>query len=171
MKDPDLIGRRLKAGPAGEQRTSQKVIQSLASLFFILMFVVSGFDHRLHWSHVPASLIIVADLAVVGALIIVFVVFKENSYTSAVIEVADTQKVISTGPYAVVRHPMYSGASLLVLCTPIALGSWIALPSAVLLMFVIILRLLDEEKFLARSLAGYQKYIAAVKFRLIPGVW
>jgi protein-S-isoprenylcysteine O-methyltransferase Ste14 len=170
-KDPALMARRLKAGPTGEQRTTQKVIQSLASLFFILMFIIPGFDHRLHWTHVPTLFIIVADMAVVCGLVIVFFVFRENSYTSAVIEVADAQKVIDTGPYAVVRHPMYSGAFLMVLFTPVGLGSWWGLPFAFLLMAVIILRLLDEEDFLRQNLPGYQVYSAQVKFRLVPGVW
>jgi protein-S-isoprenylcysteine O-methyltransferase Ste14 len=170
-KDPALIGRRLKAGPTGEKRTSQKVIQSLASLLFILMFIIPGFDRRLHWTHVPAMLVILADVAVVCGLVIVFFVFRANSYTSAVIEVADAQKVVDTGPYAVVRHPMYSGAFLMVLVTPVALGSWWGLPFAFLLVFVIVLRLLDEEEFLRRNLPGYQEYSARVKFRLVPGLW
>jgi protein-S-isoprenylcysteine O-methyltransferase Ste14 len=170
-RDPDLIGRRLKVGPTGEQRASQKVIQSLASLFFIFMFVIPGFDHRLHWSHVPVGLVLIAYVAVVCGLLVVFLVFRENSYTSAIIEVTDTQKLVSTGPYAIVRHPMYSGALVLVLFTPVALGSWFGLPFAVLLVFVIVLRLLDEERFLLQSLPGYQGYCGQVTYRLIPGVW
>ena len=169
--DPALIGRRLKAGPTGEQGTRQKVIQSLASLFFILMFVIPALDRRLHWTEVPTVFVIIADLAVVCGFVIVFFVFKENSYTSAVIEVADAQKVVDTGPYAVVRHPMYSGALLMVLFTPVALGSWWGLPFAFLLVLVIILRLLDEELFLRQNLPGYQEYSAKVRFRLIPGIW
>ncbi len=169
--DRALIGRRLKTGPIGEQRPAQKIIQTVASLCFILRFLMPGFDHRLRWSHVPATLSALADVGVISGLYVVFLVFKENTYTSAVVEVADAQKVISTGPYAIVRHPMYSGASVLVLCTPVALGSWVGLPFAFLLMLVIILRLLDEERFLRRSLPGYEEYCEKVRFRLVPGVW
>lgn len=170
-KDPGLIERRLKAGPSAENRTSQKVIQSLASLFFVFVVLIPGFDHRLNWSHIPTSFVIAADVVVLLGLVIVFYVFKENSFTSAVVEVAAEQKVISTGPYTVVRHPMYSGALLLVFFTPIALGSWWALPTALPMLVVIILRLLDEEKLLHQSLSGYEEYCQTVQYRLIPHIW
>jgi protein-S-isoprenylcysteine O-methyltransferase Ste14 len=170
-KDPDLIERRLKAGPSAEDRSSQKVIQSLASLFFILVVVIPGFDHRLNWSHIPAFLVITADVVVLLGLVIVFYVFKENSFTSAVVEVAAKQQVISTGPYAVVRHPMYSGALLLFFFTPIALGSWWALPIALPMLVVIVLRLLDEEELLHQSLSGYEEYCQKIQYRLIPHIW
>ncbi len=170
-KDPELIERRLKAGPYAEKRLSQKVIQSLASLFFFLVVLISGFDHRLHWSHVPTILVISADCLILLGFLIVFFTFKANSYTSAVIEVTAKQKVVSMGPYAVVRHPMYSGALLLFFFMPIALGSWCALPLALSMFVVIILRLLDEEKFLLQSLPGYEEYCRNVQHRLIPQIW
>jgi protein-S-isoprenylcysteine O-methyltransferase Ste14 len=169
--EPELIERRLKAGPSAEKRTSQKIIQSLASLFFILMFLVPGFDHRLHWSHVPPILVIAADIVVLLGFWIVFLVFKENRYTSAVVEVAAEQQVITTGPYAVVRHPMYSGALLLLFSAPIALGSWWALPLFLPMFVVIVLRLLDEERFLLQSLPGYEEYCRKVQYRLIPRIF
>jgi protein-S-isoprenylcysteine O-methyltransferase Ste14 len=170
-KDPFLIERRLTAGPLAEKRPLQKVIQALASLFFILVLAIPGFDHRLHWSHVPASLAIAADAAVLLGLGIVFYVFRENSYTSAVVEVAAKQTVIATGPYAVVRHPMYSGGLLLFFSMPIALGSWWALSAALPALVVIILRLRDEEKLLRESLSGYRAYCRKVRYRLIPCIW
>lgn len=170
-RDPELIARRLKVGPGAEKRWNQKVIQSLASFSFISLFVVSGFDHRLGWSEIPTAIVALADVAVVCGLFIVFLVFKENSYSSALVEVIAGQKVVSTGPYAVVRHPMYSGALLLVLFTPPALGSWYALPFGLLLLGVIIARLLDEENVLLQSLPGYGEYCRKVHDRLIPRMW
>jgi protein-S-isoprenylcysteine O-methyltransferase Ste14 len=170
-KDPDLIQRRLKAGPFAETRTSQKAIQSVANFLFILMVLIPGFDHRFIWSHVPTYLVITADIVVLLGLVIVFYVFKENSFTAAVVEVAAKQKVISTGPYAVVRHPMYLGGLLLVLFMPIALGSWWALPCALGMLPVTILRLLDEEQLLHQSLPGYEGYCQKVQYRLIPYIW
>ncbi len=135
------------------------------------MFMIPGFDHRLHWTLVSVALVIIGDLMVTCGLIIVFFVFRENSYTSAVIEVSDAQNVISTGSYAVVRQPMYSGAFLMVLSTPIALGAWIGVPFAFLLIWVIILRLLDEESFLRCSLPGYHEYCRKVRYGILPGLW
>jgi protein-S-isoprenylcysteine O-methyltransferase Ste14 len=169
--NPDLIGRRLKVGPTAETRISQKILQSMASLFFISIFIVPGFDHRFHWSNVPTMLILIADSFVLLGFLIVFYVFKENSYTSAIVEINAEQKVISSGLYAIVRHPMYSGALLLLLFTPIALGSWWALFFFIPMLGVIILRLLDEEKLLNQSLLGYTNYCQKVHYRLIPYIW
>lgn len=169
--DPELLSRRVRGGPAAEQQKSQQFIQSLASLFFIALFVVPGLDYRFGWSHVPAAVSLGSDAIVALGFYIVFLVFRENSYTSATIEVAEEQRVISSGPYSVIRHPMYAGAFLLVLFTPTALGSWVAVPLPIPLMLVIILRLLDEEKFLAANLPGYTSYRQKVPYRLVPGVW
>jgi protein-S-isoprenylcysteine O-methyltransferase Ste14 len=101
----------------------------------------------------------------------VFLVFRENSYTRATIEVSAGQKVITTGPYAMVRHPMYAGAMLLILFTPLALGSWVAVPFSILLILVIVARLLDEERFLKVNLSGYEEYCQKVHYRLVPLIW
>ena len=111
--DQKLLASRVAAGPTAETQKTQQVIQSLASLFFILIFIVAGLDTRFHWSAVPSVLSVIADVFVGLGFYIVFLVFKENSYTSATIEVAKDQKVITTGPYNVVRHPMYTGVVLL----------------------------------------------------------
>ncbi len=169
--DPGLLERRVQAGPVAETRKSQQVIQSLASLFFIALYVVAGLDRRFGWSHVPPAVTLAADLVVALSLYLVFLVFRENSYTSATIEVASEQKVVSSGPYAVVRHPMYAGAFLMLLATPLALGSWVALPLPIPLMFVIVARLLDEERFLSANLGGYEAYRQRVRHRLVPRVW
>jgi len=169
--DPQLLQRRVNAGPTAEQQTSQKVIQALASLSFVAIFVVSGLDHRYGWSRVPLAIVILGDVLVLAGFFAVFLVFRENSFSSATIEVAAEQRVISTGPYAVVRHPMYAGAFIMLLGTPPALGSWWGLVPALLLMLVIVWRLLDEERLLASELHGYRDYMTKVRFRLVPWLW
>lgn len=106
-----------------------------------------------------------------GGFSVIFFVLKENTFSSSTIELAPDQRVISTGPYAVVRHPMYAGASVLLLGIPIALGSWWGLLVFVSMMPAIIWRLIDEERFLARKLPGYTQYQQAVRRRLVPLVW
>lgn len=169
--DRELLAGRVKAGPVAETQKSQQIIQSLASLFFIGLFVVPGLDYRFGWSHVPPILSVIADGVVALGFYIVFLTFKENSYTRATIEVSAGQHVITSGPYRFVRHPMYAGALLLLLATPIALGSWVALPLVIPMIFVIAVRLLDEEKFLAQQLAGYAEYCRKVRYHLLPYVW
>jgi protein-S-isoprenylcysteine O-methyltransferase Ste14 len=169
--DRELLEGRVRAGPAAETQRSQQIIQGLASLSFIGMFVVAGLDFRFGWSNVPPALSLIADGFVALGFYIVFLVFRENSYTRATIEVSAEQTVISSGPYSLVRHPMYAGASVLVLCTPIALGSWVGVPFALLLILVVVVRLLDEERFLAANLGGYEEYRRKVRYRLIPFIW
>ena len=169
--DPRLLARRVQAGPAAETQKGQQIIQSLASVFFIALFVVSGLDHRFGWSNVSSAISLLADGVVALSLFFVFLVFRENTYTSATIEVADAQAVISTGPYSLVRHPMYAGAFLLLLATPLALGSWIGILFALPVILVIVIRLLEEEKFLAANLKGYEEYRQKVPYRLIPYIW
>ena len=169
--DQKLLESRVAAGPTAEVEKSQKIIQSLASLFFMLTFIIAGLDARFHWSNVPSILSIIADVFVALGFYIVFRVFKENSYTSAVIEVKADQTVISTGPYSIVRHPMYMGAGLLLIFTPLALASWVALPFPLLLIVVIAFRAIEEEKFLATNLKGYDAYRQKVHYRIIPYVW
>jgi protein-S-isoprenylcysteine O-methyltransferase Ste14 len=169
--DRELLARRVRGGPTAETQKSQQVIQGLASLFFIALYIVPGLDYRFHWSHVSPIISWVADAVVALGFYIVFLVFKENSYTSATIEVSGEQEVISSGPYAVVRHPMYAGAFLLLLATPLALGSWVSIPLPIPVILVIIARLLDEEKFLSANLSGYEAYRQKVPYRLLPYVW
>lgn len=169
--DPHLLASRVQAGPTAEVRLSQKIIQSLAGLAFISVFVMAGLDQRWHWSNLPSWLNLLGTGAVALGFWIVLRVFKANTYTSSVIEVVESQRVIETGPYAWVRHPMYAGAAVLILASAPALGSWWVLIPALLLQGVIIMRLLDEEKYLSGSLEGYSDYCHNVRYRLIPGVW
>ncbi len=123
-QDPKLLERRVNAGPGAEKEPTQKRIQRLASLAFIGLFLLSSLDHRFSWSEVLLWGVIVGDLFVALGFLIVFLVFTENAFTAATIEVAPGQEVVSTGPYAIVRHPMYSGALVMLFGTPLALGSW-----------------------------------------------
>ncbi|BDG04983.1 methyltransferase family protein [Anaeromyxobacter oryzae] len=169
--DPDLIRRRLAVGPVAERRRVQQVVQALATLCFLALFVASGLDRRFRWSSVPSPVSLAADALVVLGFAIVFLVFRENSHTSALVEVSAGQRVVSTGPYRHVRHPMYAGALLLLAATPPALGSLVALPFVVALAGVIVARLVDEERLLASELPGYRAYCGEVRYRLVPRVW
>jgi protein-S-isoprenylcysteine O-methyltransferase Ste14 len=169
--DPALLERRLKAGPKAEKETGQKIVQAIAAIVFLADFMVPAFDHRFGWSSVPAYVAVIGDLMMVLGFVIVFAVFKANSYTSGIIEVAEDQKVISTGPYALVRHPMYTGGLIMLFGIPLALGSWWGMLINVPMTAAVVWRLLDEERLLAGKLPGYTEYCETVKYRLIPFVW
>jgi protein-S-isoprenylcysteine O-methyltransferase Ste14 len=170
-QDPKLLERRVRAGPGAEKEARQNWIQTFASIAFLGQMVLPSLDHRLGWSRVPLFLVIMGDALVLLGFVVVFLVFRENSFTSATIEVAPDQQVISTGPYAIVRHPMYSGALIMLLGTPIALGSWWGLAAFPPMLAAIVARLLDEERLLAIDLAGYRDYCATVRYRLVPLAW
>jgi protein-S-isoprenylcysteine O-methyltransferase Ste14 len=169
--DPELLRRRMRGGPTAEKETSQKIIMWLASFGFVAILVVSGLDQRLRWSLAPASIAIAGNTLVVLGYAIIFFVFRENSFASATIEVAADQKVISTGPYAFVRHPMYAGALMYFLGMPLALGSTWGLCVAIVTTPALIWRLFEEEALLAKNLPGYSAYREKVKFRLAPFIW
>jgi protein-S-isoprenylcysteine O-methyltransferase Ste14 len=169
--DPALIERRLAAGSGAEQRRTQKIIQGILSVFFLALMIIPGFDHRFDSSSLPDAVVLIADALCVVAMAIIFVVFRENSFAAATIQVTEQQHVISTGAYRIVRHPMYAGGTLLLLATPLALGSVPDLMVAVALVGGLIVRLLDEEKFLSANLPGYADYCRKVRYRLIPGIW
>ena len=169
--DPSLLERRLKAGPKAEKEKGQKIVQGITAIVFLGEFVLPAFDHRFGWSRLSVYADMAGDLMMVVGLMTVFAVFKENSFTSGIIEVAQDQKVISTGPYAVVRHPMYAGALIMLLGIPLALGSWWGMLINVPMIVALVWRLLDEERFLTERLPGYPEYLLAVKYRLVPLVW
>jgi len=170
-KDPELLQRRMSGGPTAEKETTQKIIMSFASLGFIGLLLIPALDHRFGWSHMPPAVALAGDAMMVLGWLAIFFVFKENSFSSATIELAPDQSVISTGPYALVRHPMYAGGLVMLLGMPIALGSWWGLLVIVAMTPALIWRLVDEEKFLARNLPGYVEYQEKVRYRLIPRVW
>ena len=170
-KDPALLERRMRGGPTAEKQPTQKVIMLGMSIGFIALLVVPALDHRFGWSAVPLGGAVTGDVLVSLGFYLIFLVYRENTFTSATIEVAENQKVISTGPYARVRHPMYASAILYLLGPPLALGSYWGLAPVVAMMPFLVWRLLAEERFLARNLAGYTDYQKRVHHRLVPFVW
>jgi protein-S-isoprenylcysteine O-methyltransferase Ste14 len=170
-RDPALLERRMRAGATAEKEKSQKVIQAVANIFFLALIIVPGLDHRFGWSQVSVPVVLAGDGLVLIGLFIVFLVFRENSYTSGIIEVAADQRVISTGPYRIVRHPMYAGAFVLIFGVPLALGSTWGLVCCLPLMATIVVRLIGEERYLVRHLAGYAEYRERTRYRLIPGLY
>jgi protein-S-isoprenylcysteine O-methyltransferase Ste14 len=170
-RDPKLLQRRVKAGPVAEQRPKQRMIQLLASCAFLAILAVPALDHRLGWSHVPLPVVVTGDLLVACGFLAVFLVFRANTYASALVEVGAEQKLIDTGPYALVRHPMYAGALVLLAGIPLALGSLWGLLVMPPFIAVIAWRLLDEEAVLLQQLPGYPDYRARTRYRLIPFVW
>jgi protein-S-isoprenylcysteine O-methyltransferase Ste14 len=169
--DPALIERRLAAGPVAEGRTIQKIIQAIMLVAFFALVMVPGFDYRRHGSAVPALIVLIADTTCLLAMLIIFFVFSANSYAAATIKLETAQPVISSGPYSYVRHPMYAGGALLLVATPVALGSVRGLVVSIVLLGGILARLLDEERYLLANLPGYADYCRKVHHRLIPFVW
>jgi protein-S-isoprenylcysteine O-methyltransferase Ste14 len=169
--DPALLARRLRAGPRAEGEPVQKRILIVAFAAFLSLFIVSSLDHRFSWSAVPLDVVIAGDVSIVLGFAIIFSVFKVNSFAAATIEVMPGQTVSSTGPYAIVRHPLYAGALLMLVGTPLALGSWWALFALIPMTAVLVWRLLDEEKLLVKELPGYCAYCQSVRRRLVPFVW
>lgn len=170
-RDPALLERRMKGGPTAEPRPLQRVIMLGASIGFVSLLVVPALDFRYGWSSVPVSGVVIGDLLFVVGFGFIGRVYRENTYTSATIEIAEGQRVIDTGPYAVVRHPMYASALLYLAGTPLALGSYWGFAGLAFMLPFLVWRLLDEERLLARELPGYTSYQARVRYRLIPGLW
>ena len=167
-KDPELLERRMRVK---EHEEKQKTIVKLGMIIFFIGFIIPGFDYRYHWSNVPVYLVIVANAIVLSGYIFVFLVFRENSYASRIIEVVKDQEVITTGPYAIVRHPMYLGVLVMYLFTPLALGSYWAIIFFLPLIPLLVSRLLNEEEVLLRELPGYKEYCQKTRYHLVPFIW
>ncbi len=167
-KDPELLERRMKMK---EKEEPQKVFVKLSILVFLTAFIIPGFDYRFEWSEVPFVVIIIADLFIFIGYLLFFLVLKENTHASRIIEVGKGQKVISTGPYAIIRHPMYVAVLMMYILSPLALGSYWAVLAVLPLPVLIILRIKNEEKILIDKLSGYREYTQKVKYRLIPYIW
>ena len=169
--DPALLLRRLKRGDAGETEPLHRVFQALVGPLFLGLLAVAALDHRFGWSAVPPALAVVGLGLSFASYALIFFVFRENTFASSVIEVDARQTVVATGPYRVVRHPMYTGAVLGALATPIALGSTWAELFFVPVVAIIVLRLRGEERFLRERLRGYVEYTGKTRYRLVPGAW
>ena len=169
--DPKLVERRMQIGPTAEQEPAQKIIMAIILSGFVVLLALPGFDYRWHWSAVPPWLVLTANVGVALSFGIFFVVLKQNSYAASTIRVEAGQPVVSTGAYAIVRHPLYSGALVLLTFTPLALGSYWTLLVLVPMVPVLAWRLLDEERFLKLNLPGYADYCRSIRFRLIPRIW
>jgi len=167
-RSPDLLARRLQMR---ERERTQKGVIGFSMIFLLGGFLVPGFDRRWGWSTMPWWVAVAADLLVLLGYAIIFRVFRENQYTARTIQVEQGQQVVSTGPYAVVRHPMYSGILVFYLASPIALGSWWAFLPAVVVLPILVVRILNEEQVLERDLPGYREYKLKTRYRLLPGVW
>jgi protein-S-isoprenylcysteine O-methyltransferase Ste14 len=166
--DPRLIERRMQLK---EKVREQKRIMGVVYAIWLIAFVLPGLDHRFGWSQQPLGITIFSQAIVLGGFVITFWVMKVNRFAARTIQVEPDQEVISSGPYRIVRHPMYLGGSVWFLFTPLALGSYFALPAFALLIPVMVLRLLNEEKFLRLELPGYSEYCLHTRFRLVPLVW
>lgn len=166
--DPKFLERRTKVN---EKEKQQKLISILSAIVFLAGFIIPGFDHRFAWSNVPICIVITADVIIFLGYLIIFFVFKQNSYASRIIEVDENQTVISTGLYGIIRHPMYLGVLIMFLPTPIALGSYWGLIPFAILPVSLVLRILNEEKVLSEQLKGYKEYCKKTRFRLIPFIW
>ena len=166
--DPRFLERRTRAK---EKEKQQILIAILSLVIFLAGFIIPGLDHRFSWSQVPAYMCISADIVILLGYLSIFFVFRQNSYASRIIEVDEEQKVISTGLYGIVRHPMYVGVMIMFIPTPLALGSYWGLIPFALLPLSLTLRILNEEKVLSENLKGYKEYCQKTRYRLIPFLW
>lgn len=171
LNDPELLERRKKGGPAAETRMAQKILISIAALLLPGVLIFSAFDYRFGWSPVPGYISWLGDLLIVCGLFVDLLVFRENSYGGSSIEIVQGQKVISTGLYAIVRHPMYVGVLIMIIGMPLALDSWWGLLVLVPGLIALVLRVIDEEDLLQKDLPGYTDYTRRVHYRLVPYIW
>jgi protein-S-isoprenylcysteine O-methyltransferase Ste14 len=167
-RDPKFLERRTKGT---EKVKEQKLIQLINLPVFMAAFIIPGLDRRFGWSDVPVEIIIITNIVILGGYLIIFNVFRQNSYASRIVETDKEQKVITTGLYSTVRHPMYIGVLIMYMPTPLALGSYWGLIPMALLPVALVLRILNEEKFLKENLEGYKEYCLKTKYRLIPYIW
>jgi len=169
--DPALLKRRTEAGISHEKEFTQKVVMTFLFAESISLVVLPALDIRLGWSNVPWTICVFGDALVAFSFYLFYLVSKVNTYAAANVRVEEGQKVVSTGMYGFVRHPMYFAALLLLIGTPLALGSWLTLILVPFSLPILIARILNEEKVLVRELPGYTDYQTKVTTRLIPFIW
>ena len=166
--DPEFLERRIRSS---EPRARQRTVIGASAIILVLAYVLPGLDQRFGWSHVPVLVVLAADVVSLLSYLGLLLVLRENRYAARTVEVQAGQRVITSGPYRIVRHPMYLAASVMYLAGPLALASYWAVLPALLLPLVLAMRLLDEERLLAEELPGYREYQAQTKYRIIPGIW
>jgi protein-S-isoprenylcysteine O-methyltransferase Ste14 len=168
LRNPALLERRMRTR---EMEPEQRKIIALSSTVLLAAFIVPGLDRRFGWSSVPTWLVLIADAMVLLSYLLFILVLRANEYAGRTVEVEQRQRVITTGPYSLVRHPMYLAILLMYGCSPLALGSAWAMIVVAILPIVLVARIVNEEKVLLRDLEGYADYCKAVRYRLIPGIW
>ena len=168
IKDPELLERRMRTR---EREAPQRRVIASSGLLLLAVVLIPGFDRRYAWSNVPLPLVFLADILILLGYLLFVLTIRANRFASRVVEVQANQVVISSGPYALVRHPMYLAVSLIFTLTPLALGSFWALIPALLLPVVLAARIGNEEQLLRRDLPGYEEYCHKVKYRLVPFIW
>jgi protein-S-isoprenylcysteine O-methyltransferase Ste14 len=171
LTNPVALERRIRGGPTAETRMTQKVIMGVTWSSLAAMLAVSALDHRFGWSSVPTAACVVGDVLVAVGLGVMMLVVIQNSHAAATVRVEAGQKVISTGLYGLVRHPMYTGNVIMIVGIPLALGSYWGLVFVIPGLIVLALRIRDEEKLLQEELDGYREYTKKVRNRLVPCVW
>ncbi len=170
INDPELLERRKNIATEGESK-QQKAFFYIGLISILCIFLFSALDHRFGWSQVSPVVSILGDALVALSYYVYYLVFRVNTYTASSVKVFEGQTVISTGPYAIVRHPKYVGDLFLVVGVPLALGSWWALLIILLTLVGLAWRILDEEKLLRKDLPGYDAYMQKVPYRLVPHIW
>ena len=169
-KDPEFLERRLLK--RREKEKEPRKLQDRFTILFLAFFLIPGLDYRFHWSDIPFFIILISDFFVLAGYILIVWVLMVNRFASAIIEIHQDQRIIDTGPYKIVRHPMYTGGLIFIVFTPLALGSWWALiPFLICYPAALVLRIRTEEKFLITRLTGYEEYCRKTKYRLIPYLW
>ena len=171
LRKPEVLRRRMRAGPIAETRPAQKFATAGTIAMVIAVLVVSALDHRFGWSQVPTPVVVIGAILVAVGLGMATMVVNQNSYAAATIRVEAGQPVVSTGLYGLVRHPMYAGALIMMVGMPLALDSYWGMVTVLPALAVLAFRIEDEEKMLRQELDGYDEYINKVHYRLVPGVW
>ncbi len=167
-RDPKFLERRTRGR---EKVKEQKLIQMINLPVFMAAFIIPGLDRRFGWSDVPVEIIIITNIVILGGYLIIFNVFRQNSYASRIVETDNEQKIITTGLYGVVRHPMYIGVLIMYMPTPLALGSYWGLIPMAFLPVALVFRILNEEKVLKENFGDYEEYCKKTKYRLVPYIW
>jgi len=167
-KEPDLLTRRLKTK---EKEKTQKAYQILSIIMCLFIFIVPGLDFRFNWSEVPVSVVLLSTFLMMSGYLMFFIVMKQNTYASRVIEIQDEQKLIDTGLYSYIRHPMYLAGIILFGFTPLVLGSFYGMIPMIFIPILLVIRIKNEEKVLMNGLKGYREYMKKVKYRLLPFIW